>query len=382
MHVGFGTFFQNLGRERPDHEVWATETEMAVDAEGLGYDSVWTVEHHFTDYTMSPNPLQFLSWVAGRTTRVKLGSMVCVLPWHDPVRLAEEASVLDHLSGGRLVLGIGRGLARVEFDGFGVDMADSRRLFTERAQAVLDAFETGELAINGHPLRERLATPIRPAPLLPLRGRTYASSISPESHEIMARLGVGIMVFLQKPWEQTVADIEAYAAKYREVNDAEPPKPLLVIFAACHRDPGRARQMFDHIMAYYDSTVDHYEFDNAELAKIPGYEYYGRIAERIRKHGREEFVRFLADLQPWGTPDVVAERVIEDVRRVDAAGVIAVASYGGMPESEARANQALFAERVLPVLRSVDVGDDVGLAAGAWSRSVAEQRLGARAAAL
>src|SRR6266540_2974748 len=98
MHVGHGAFFQNLGRERSDHAVWQGEMDLAEHAEGLGFDSVWTVEHHFGDYTMSPNPLQFLTWVAGRTTRVKLGSMVCVLPWHDPLRLAEEASVLDHVS--------------------------------------------------------------------------------------------------------------------------------------------------------------------------------------------------------------------------------------------------------------------------------------------
>src|SRR5260370_897900 len=82
-------------------------------------------------------------------------------------------------------LGSGRGLARAEFDGFGVDMASSRRLFTDRAQAILDAFETGEMALDGRPGAPRV-TPIRPAPVLPLRGRTYASSISPESQEIMA----------------------------------------------------------------------------------------------------------------------------------------------------------------------------------------------------
>ena len=357
MHVGFGTFFQNLGGARSDRDVWEAETEMADRAERLGYDSVFTVEHHFSDYTMSPNPLQFLTWMAGRTSRVKLGSMVCVLPWHDPVRLAEEASVLDHLSQGRLVLGIGRGLARVEFDGFGVDMSQSRRLFTEAAETILEAFESGTISRPG-----RAPVALRPEPLMPLRGRTYASSISPESAEIMARLGVGIMIFLQKPWEQTVADIESYAAKFRDINGAEPPKPLLVIFSACHRDPGRAEALFEHVVSYYRSTIDHYEFDDPELAKVPGYEYYGRIAERIGKHGRDEFARFLAGLQPVGTPDVVAERVIEAVRRVDAAGVIAVSSYGGMPVADARENQALFAAEVMPSLRALDTGPDVGAA--------------------
>jgi len=362
VHVGFGTFFQNLGGERSDREVWRDELALADRAERLGFDSVWTVEHHFSDYTMSPNPLQFLTWLAGRTSRVKLGSMVCVLPWHDPVRVAEEASVLDHVSGGRLVLGIGRGLARSEFEGFRVNMADSRRLFTEYAEAILDSFDSGTMAYEGELLRQPPVA-IRPAPLRPLRGRTYASSISRESQEIMARLGVGIMIFLQKPWEQTIADIEAYAATYRRVNGADPPKPLLVMCVACDHDTSRADELFEHIKAYYDSTVDHYEFENADLAKIPGYEYCGRIAERIAKHGRESFVEFLAQLQPRGRPADVAEQIIEGARRVDAAGVIAVTSYGGMTPEAALRNQRLFADEVLPVLKALEAGADIGAAA-------------------
>ena len=81
----------------------------------------------------------FLSWVAGQTTRVKLGTMVTVLPWHDPVRVAESFSVLDHLSGGRAILGIGRGLGRREFAGFRLAMGESRRRFSAYAEAILEA---------------------------------------------------------------------------------------------------------------------------------------------------------------------------------------------------------------------------------------------------
>ena len=90
---------------------------------------MWTVEHHFTDYTMCPDPLQLLTWLAGRTERVLLGTGVVVLPWHDPVRVAEQIALLDNLSGGRLLLGIGRGIARIEYEGFGVDMDTSRERF-------------------------------------------------------------------------------------------------------------------------------------------------------------------------------------------------------------------------------------------------------------
>ena len=79
---------------------------MADLAEPLGFDSIWGAEHHFDDYTMCPNVAQFLTYMAARTKHVKLGSMVMVLPWHSPVRLAEEVSVLDNLSDGRVILGI------------------------------------------------------------------------------------------------------------------------------------------------------------------------------------------------------------------------------------------------------------------------------------
>ena len=105
MHVGLAAIFQNPGKARADFEVYRQDLRLADLAEPLGFESVWGVEHHFTDYTMCPDVLQFLAYMAGRTERVQLGSMVVVLPWHDPLRVAEEVSMLDNLSGGRLILG-------------------------------------------------------------------------------------------------------------------------------------------------------------------------------------------------------------------------------------------------------------------------------------
>ena len=107
MHVGMAAVFQNTGRQVSDRQIYLNELALADMAEPLGFDSIWSVEHHFTDYTMCPDVCQFLSYMAGRTKHVKLGSMVVVLPWHDPMRVAEQISMLDQLSGGRFVLGVG-----------------------------------------------------------------------------------------------------------------------------------------------------------------------------------------------------------------------------------------------------------------------------------
>ena len=105
MQIGMAAICQNPAQKISDYEVYKNEMRLADLAEPLGFDSIWSVEHHFTDYTMVPDVLQFLTYMAGRTKTVKLGTMVVVLPWHDPMRAAEEIAMLDDMSDGRLILG-------------------------------------------------------------------------------------------------------------------------------------------------------------------------------------------------------------------------------------------------------------------------------------
>src|SRR5512143_3195415 len=149
MHVGMAAVFQNPGKAHSDRDVYLNELRLAELAEPLGCQSVWGVEHHFTDYTMCPDVLQFLSYMAGRTRRVQLGSMVVVLPWHDPMRVAEEVSMLDNISGGRMILGLGRGAGQVEFEGFRVPMGESRERFVEYARMLLEGLEKGYCEFDG-----------------------------------------------------------------------------------------------------------------------------------------------------------------------------------------------------------------------------------------
>src|SRR5271154_6886167 len=87
MKVGVSFFCQNYFRaQKPDHELYREDLKLADMVEPLGFDSIWGVEHHFSPYTMIPDVVQFLTYMAGRTSRVGFGSMVVVLPWHDPVR--------------------------------------------------------------------------------------------------------------------------------------------------------------------------------------------------------------------------------------------------------------------------------------------------------
>src|SRR5258708_30128865 len=112
---------------------------------------------------MAPSAVQFLTWLAARTQRIQLGSMVVVLPWHDPIRVVEDVCVLDQMSGGRALVGLGRGLGRVEFEGFGLPMGESRQRFTEYSEALISALETGTIPHEGE-LYRQAPVAIRPGP--------------------------------------------------------------------------------------------------------------------------------------------------------------------------------------------------------------------------
>jgi alkanesulfonate monooxygenase SsuD/methylene tetrahydromethanopterin reductase-like flavin-dependent oxidoreductase (luciferase family) len=361
MHTGLSLIFQNLDGKHTDAETYRHELALAARAEPAGYDSIWTPEHHFSDYQLTPNVPQFLSWVAGRTERIKLGTMVSVLPWHDPVRVAESFCLLDHLSQGRAILGVGRGLGRIEFDGFRVNMNESRQRFVEYTDAILRALETGVMQYDGELYRQP-AISLRPAPFASYKGRTFASAISPQSMDIMAKLGVGLMVIAQKPWETVEKELAAYRLRFRELNGCEPPKPILCVFVGVSHDASEARRMREvYLQRYARSTVEHYQFANVGFESIAGYEYYGALARNIEKHGLDKFNGFLADLQVWGTPREVEAKLKDYVRRCDAGALLVTPAFGGMPHDVANANYDLFAREVLPALREVNVGGDVGV---------------------
>ncbi|MFG2658483.1 LLM class flavin-dependent oxidoreductase [Streptomyces sp. NPDC048425] len=361
MHTGLTLIFQNLERARTDAEVYRSELRYAARAEELGFDSVWSPEHHFTDYELTPNVPQFLSWLAGRTSRIRLGTMVSVLPWHDPVRVAESFSMLDHLSDGRAILGMGRGLGRAEFEGFRVDMADSRRMFGEYAEFVMSALETGVMEYDGELLKQP-RTELRPEPYATYRGRTFASAVSPQSIDLMAQLGVGLMVIAQKPWSTVELELQEYRKRFVEINGTEPPKPVICVFTAVSETEAGAQEMREkYLQRYALSTVEHYEFDNIGFARIEGYEYYAGLSRNIEKHGVDGFAGFLADLQVWGTPEQVVKSLLGYVERLDAGGILLVPAFGGMPEPVADANFELIAREVLPALKAHDVGGDLGV---------------------
>ena len=118
--------------------------DYVIEAESLGYHSSFIVEHHFTGFGQVSATLNLLTWIGARTTTLRLGTAVIVLPWHNPVLLAEQAATLDLLSGGRLDFGVGKGYRHNEYAGFRIPMEDGQARFEEAIDIITKSWTSDE----------------------------------------------------------------------------------------------------------------------------------------------------------------------------------------------------------------------------------------------
>ncbi|HEX7266770.1 MAG TPA: LLM class flavin-dependent oxidoreductase, partial [Streptosporangiaceae bacterium] len=167
VDFGFGliTCQRYPGDPRSDQDLYQQALALAEDADAFGLDSVWVSEHHFVDDAYLPSLLPMCAAIAARTRRVRVGTALLLAPLHDPVRLAEDAAVVDLISGGRLVLGLGLGWRAEEFDGLGIPLA-SRVPRLLAAVEVLRQAWSGDLVRGGRGARYP-DIPVRPLPAQP-----------------------------------------------------------------------------------------------------------------------------------------------------------------------------------------------------------------------
>src|SRR5258707_10008648 len=275
MHVGFAPGVVNASGAMSDLDCFKHELALADLAEPLGFDSIWQTEHHFSGYEMTLNVLQYLTYMAGRTKTVRLGSMVVVLPWHNPLRVVDDVTQLDYYSGGRAILGIGRGLGAMEFAGFGIEMSDTRDLFVEKAETVVNALRTGFIEYDGKHVKQPRRN-IRPAPFKTFEGRTYGAGLSPETMPILARLGAGPMIFPYKSWQDTRDTLNTFKKSWQELRPGTiPPKPVLVSFAYVNKDAGKAKDVaYKYIGGYLRIASKPQQHGGGKICKQKGQVIY------------------------------------------------------------------------------------------------------------
>ena len=352
MNVDLQLIFQNYGGKLPDDVHVAHERRVAELAEPLGFDKVFVVEHHFFDYAACPDNAQFLSWLAGRTERIGLATGAFILPWNDPLRVAEKIVLLDHLSNGRAVLGLGRGLARREYAGFRADMSESRDRFDEAARLILDATDRGYMEGDG-PYYPRERTDVRPRPLRGFRDRFYAIGMSPDSVEQAARLGARLAIFSQLPWDVWAAtSLAAYQRVWSETHPTPPPPPLTSDLMYCAPTDAEAEAVARvHMAEYYLSVLDHYELLTGHFQDKRGYEMYARASEVLSTVGREDQAQGYLQVQSWGAPATILRKLAQRRELIGDFELSLIVRYGSLPVEQVESSLRLFAAEVLPELK-------------------------------
>jgi alkanesulfonate monooxygenase SsuD/methylene tetrahydromethanopterin reductase-like flavin-dependent oxidoreductase (luciferase family) len=352
MDVGMMMVFASYGWDDcSDTQVWEEEIRLARLAADLGFDCLWSAEHHSNDYSFVPDNIQLMTYLTALCPNIDLGTAAVILPWHDPLRVAEQAAALDMLSKGRVRLGLGRGLARREFAAFRLSMDESRERFDEAAPMIVHALNTGFIEGDGK-FYKQPRTEIRPRPQYSFDGRIYAVASSEDSIDSAAKLGAHIVMFADRPWEMRLPAIQRGRELHRKYHATEPPQVMLTEFCVYGTDLAETEEARKYQGKFVESNFYHYEFLGEHFRTVKGYDAYQQKAEIARKGGLEGAVVGFMQAASWGTPDKIL-RGLEKRKEIIGDFELNVAfRFGGTPYEVAERGLKLFAKEVLPVLKS------------------------------
>ena len=353
MDVGMMMVFASYGWDNcSDKRVWDEEIKLARLAADSGFDCLWSAEHHFNDYSFVPDNLHLMTYLTAKCPNIDVGTAAVILPWHDPLRVAENAAVLDMLSGGRLRLGMGRGLARREFAAFRLNMDESRGRFDEAAPMIVRALKTGFIEGEGQ-FYKQPRVEIRPRPMHSFDNRIYAVASSEDSVDSAAKIGAHMVMFADRPWEMRAPVIKRGYELHRKYHGTPPPPVMLTEFVVCGADLGETETWARQYQGkFVESNFHHYEFLGEHFKTVKGYDSYQQKAEIARQGGLEGAVNGFMQAARWGTPDKIL-RGLEARRRAIGDFELNVAfRFGGTPFAIAEGGLKLFAKEVLPVLKS------------------------------
>jgi alkanesulfonate monooxygenase SsuD/methylene tetrahydromethanopterin reductase-like flavin-dependent oxidoreductase (luciferase family) len=360
--------------ERSDREIFSEEIEIARIADDSGFDSVWTIGHHFTPYTMVTNPLQYLTYIAGITKRVDLGTMVVVLPWHNPVRVAEDVNMLDAFLGPdrEIICGVGRGLGRREYEGMGVDQNEGRARFDEALQIVQQLLRTGRCDFEGRYYQVR-GLQLRPQPDRDLSENLWCAGGTPDTVQVIAKHGVRPLTIPTTSLELALSNMRDYASLRVGAGHGLSHTKLALWTYVADSTNGAETGAQQYMCEYADSALRHYELLGSHLEGVKGYKEYGELQKALRQDAdpfRQAFFRS----HPWGTPDQVIDRASELAKAFGTDEIMFIFKYGSMPMVAAEKSMRLFAEEVMPVLKELKP-EPIAPAALAPQRTTSEQQV-------
>ena len=347
----FGLFILPSWADEDRHEqgrILGEAVEQAQYAEELGFDSVWLAEHHFCRYGIVPNAIPMAMYVAARTSKIRIGTGVSVLTFHNPIFLAEETALLDALSGGRLDFGVGRGQVVYEYGNFRVDY-DSR---TVRFQEILDIIRglwtTAGFTYHGKYYQVDDLT-VAPSPVQEPHPPMYlAVSRTPASVEVAVSRDLPILTSPTTPDEHNLGIVNLYYERsaaagktplvdqmpyFRMVYASEDPRHAI-------EDPRRAVNWV-------------FDLNGLRRSLTGGSEIYMDMDHwrRTRPEDPPSYESYLESTAYFGTPNQLVTKIERLRDEHDIQYFAASMSYGPMEHSKVMRSMELFATEVMPHFR-------------------------------
>ena len=352
----FGTYyFLQATPGRSADAIIADEVEQMVLSERLGFDSVWLTEHHYADYGISSAPSLLLATVAARTDRIRLGMAVWVLPFHHPLRLAEETATLDILSRGRLVVGLGRGNRPQEFLGHGVPQDESRSRMQEGLEILRRAWTEERVTFEGrHWQFDEI--PVYPKPFSKPHPPLAFAVSSPESLQWAGINGLPIMSSgLTTPRDALLRQRETYVAALRSAGHSE----------ASISDLLGRWIVSKHVYVAPTDAEARAEAEGPERWYLDAFARSIRpvglrgISEAVREQAhasadRVEALRWedlVEDRLLIGSPETIRRKVAE-LRDIGVGELLCWMNFGGLPPDKVRRSMQLFADDVIGQFRA------------------------------
>ena len=338
-----------------DSEVYHNSLEQVAAAEELGYDYIWPAEHRFTPYGICPDTMVFSAAAAAITKRIRIGTAVVVLPFHNPIRLAEQVAMLDVISNGRYEFGVGRGYQAAEYRGFGISMDESRARFEEVLDICIGLWTQDHFSFEGKHFHIDDVT-IEPKPVQkphpPVRITVMRT---PASFKYAAERGYTVIA--GNPYQADPEFREAffnYQTVLKEMGKEELSKDFWALTGTfVHEDPELAKKIPEESwLSYRQSGIDYAKVKPADGSLSSDYAAYADRDERMRDRPTNLF-----DMPSSlvGNP----ERVIEKLKKLEDEGmgnfILWMNRGGGIPQKEVLRSMELFAKKVMPAFKEAKV---------------------------
>jgi alkanesulfonate monooxygenase SsuD/methylene tetrahydromethanopterin reductase-like flavin-dependent oxidoreductase (luciferase family) len=350
--VRFGLFYQlPCAPDQSESQRYHETVEQLVLADQLGFDVAWLAElHFFRPFSIMPAPLYVAVAAAQRTRQIRFGTGVILVPFHHPLRIAEETAVADILTGGRLDVGVGRGTIALHFQGFGVSREESRARFEEGLEVIVKAWSSDRFAHKGRYF-ELPETALAPKPIQKPHPPLRIAANSPETAEFAGLHNYDVMV--ASPINPMPGFFE-HVRKYRNAlissgHQTEKRDVAALFFVT----PGDA---LDEVRAQFEPSMMHYFRTIGEQARVGGrgqyegsYQYLQQVRERAGRIGWDEVQ---STMGVFGPPEQCIQRInqIYDGAAIDQ--LVCWFNPGGrVPHKAVMTAMERFASQVMPSVR-------------------------------